>query len=236
MNMRDWVKLPSAWMEDCGLSAFRWRAGAGSSETAALMVLLAIAHRAGLDNGIARITYDELTIATGISRTKVSDGLGILADRDLVNRAPEGRSTYQLTNYGPDHIWAALPAKPLYDRSGAIRMLGDFHLRQPAELNTIKIYLALAARRDHKQNVTWITYDQISNYAGVHLGQIKRAIAILIINGLINVDSYWREGKPGKIHGYRLQHLFPSRHAGTTGRTISQQNDAPEYFDLDELL
>ncbi|WP_237064663.1 hypothetical protein [Loktanella sp. M215] len=51
MNMRQWVKLPSAWMEEGGLSAFKWRAEAGASETAALMVLMAIAHRADLERG-----------------------------------------------------------------------------------------------------------------------------------------------------------------------------------------
>ena len=84
MNMRKWVKLPSAWMEDGGLSKFKWRAETGASETAALMVLIAVAHRANLDDGIARTTYDELTTATGISRTKVSDGLDVLETRKLV--------------------------------------------------------------------------------------------------------------------------------------------------------
>jgi len=29
--MRKWVKLPSAWMEDGGLSKFKWRAETGAS-------------------------------------------------------------------------------------------------------------------------------------------------------------------------------------------------------------
>ena len=75
MNMRQWVKLPSTWIEEGGLSAFKWRVGQGASETAALMALMVIAHRANLEDGIARATYDNLMIATGISRTKISDGL-----------------------------------------------------------------------------------------------------------------------------------------------------------------
>ncbi|WP_237064630.1 hypothetical protein [Loktanella sp. M215] len=100
MNMRQWVKLPSAWMEEGGLSAFKWRAEAGASETAALMVLMAIAHRADLEEGIARATYNDLFAATGVSRTKIADGLEILAARNLVIREANGRSTFQLTNYG----------------------------------------------------------------------------------------------------------------------------------------
>lgn len=232
MNMRKWVKLPSAWMEDGGLSKFKWRAETGASETAALMVLIAVAHRANLDDGIARTTYDELTTATGISRTKVSDGLDVLETRKLVIREPEGRSTYQLANYGEGHVWAALPAKSLYDRSGAIPMFQDFHLRKAAELDAVKIYLAFAARRDTAQNVTRITYDQISKYAGVHLGKIKPALGVLNINGLITVESYERaDGLPGAAHGYRLSHLFPSRHAGSTGR--ASRLDRYDFVDMD---
>lgn len=219
MNMRKWVKLPSEWMENGGLSMFKWHAETGASETAALMVLMAIAHRADLDDGIARITYNDLTAATSISRTKVADGLEILEKRGLVIREPDGRSTYQLTNYGESNVWAALPAKPLYDRSWAIPMFNDFHLRKAAELDAVKIYLAFAARRDTAQNVTRITYDQIGKYAGVHIGKIKPALGVLNINGLITVESYERaDGLPGAAHGYRLSHLFPSRHAGSTGR------------------
>lgn len=219
MNMRQWVKLPSAWMEEGGLARFKWRAETGASETAALMVLMAIAHRADLADGLARTTYDELTTATGISRTKVADGLDVLEARNLVIREPDGRSTYQLANYGEGHVWAALPAKPLYARNGAMPMFDDFHLRKAAELDALKIYLAFAARRDTSQNVTRITYDQISGYAGVHLGKIKKALGVLNINGLITVESYERaDGQPGAAHGYRLSHLFPSRHAGSTGR------------------
>lgn len=231
MSMRKWVKLPSAWMEEGGLSHFKWRAETGASQTAALMVLMSVAHRADLASGLARITYDELTIATGISRTKVSDGLDLLSDRKLVIREPLGRSTYQLANYGDGHVWAALPAKPLYDSSGAIPMFDDFHLRKAAELDALKIYLAFAARRDSALNVTRITYHQINDYTGVHLGRIKRALGILNINGLITVESYERrDGQPGAAHGYRLSHLFPSRHAGSTGRaSLGPANDIADF-------
>ena len=232
MNMRKWVKLPSAWMEDGGLPAFKWRAGTGASETAALMVLTAVAHRADLESGIARTTYDELIAATGISRTKISDGLDILAERKLVIREPEGRSTYKLMNYGEGHVWAALPAKPLYDSSWAMPMFEDFHLRKVTELDAMKIYLTFAARRDTKQNVARITYDQISEYSGVHIKRIKRALGILNINGLVAVESYERmDGMPGATHGYRLTHLFSSRHAGTTGRATRGPGEDPRDYE-----
>lgn len=232
MNMRKWVELPSAWIEEGGLSRFKWRAETGASETAALMVLMAIAHRADLTDGLARTTYDELTTATGISRTKVSDGLDVLEARKLVVREADGRSTYQLTNYGEGHVWAALPAKPLYDRSGEMPMFDDFYLRKAAELDALKIYLTLAARRDTSQNVTRITYDQIASYAGIHLRKIKKALGVLNINGLVTVESYERmDGLPGASHGYRLAHLFPRLHAGTTGRATRGQGDDSRNYE-----
>lgn len=222
MNMRKWIKLPSTWIENGGLRAFRWTTkepGAGASETAALMVLMAIAHRSDLDTGVARLTYGDLVAATGISRTKIADGLDILAARDIVKRKVAGRSTFGLTNYGKGHPWAAIPAKPLYDGNGAIMGLEDFHLRHPAELDALKIYFTIAARRDTEKNVAWVTYDKMQSYAGVRSGQIKKALGVLNINGLISVDTLPRAGgESGVVFGYRLRHLLPHLHAGTTGR------------------
>ena len=219
MNMRKWVKLPSAWMEQGGLKLFRWGRGAGAAETAALMALLGLAHRADLDTGIAKATYDDLTTALALSRTTLADGLEILSDRGLIIREPIGRSTFELVNYGVGHAWAAIPASPLYPANGTIPMFDDFHLRKPAELNALKIYLGLAARRDHRFNVTWMTYDQMADYTGIDRKKIKQALGILAVNGLITVDPISRQdGMPGAAHGYRLTHLYPSRHGGTTGR------------------
>lgn len=226
MNMREWVKLPSSWIEEGGLSAFRWsrkEPGTGASEAAALMVLLAIAHRSDLATGVARITYSELAAATGISRTKISDGLDILEARGIIVRNVEGRSTVALANYGYDG-WAQVPAKPLYGGTGAITAFEDFHLRKRAELDALKIYLAIAARRDTNQNIAWMTYDKIRTYCGVGLGHIKPALGVLNINGLIVVDTMPRAGgDKGVVSGYRLRHIEPRFHAGTTGRAFLQE-------------
>lgn len=52
----------------------------------------------------------------------------------------------------------------------------DFHLRKVAELDAMKIYLALAARRDASKNVTRITYNQMSDYAGVPIKRVRHQI------------------------------------------------------------
>ena len=224
MNMRRWVKLPSEWIEDGGLHAFRWsmkEPGVGASEAAALMVLLAIAHRADLGTGVARITYGELVAATGISRSKIADGLDILEARGVIVRCVAGRSTFALTSYGPGDRWAQVPAKPLYDSTGAIMAFEDFHLRKRAELDALKIYLAIAARRDTQQNIAWMTYEKIRTYAGVEYGYIKPALGLRNINHLITVDTKLRaDGEHGVVNGYRLRHIDSRQHAGTTGRAL----------------
>jgi hypothetical protein len=57
MAMRDWVRLPSRWIEDGGLSDLEWGVGkpSGSDYTAALMVLAPLAHHADGD-GLAKCT------------------------------------------------------------------------------------------------------------------------------------------------------------------------------------
>ena len=82
--------------------------------------------------------------------------------------------------------------------TGSIPMFEDFHLRKPAELDAVKLYLAFAGRRDTGQNVTRMTYNRISDYAGIKLGRIKRALGILNINGLITVESYERDGRAAR--------------------------------------
>ena len=213
-------------MEKRGLSNFKWRAGAGASEIAALMLLMAISHRVKLEDGIARSTYDELINATGISRTKVADGLEILVERNLVVREPSGRSTYQLQNYGDGHRWAALPAKPLYNRNGIIPMFNDFRLRNPVELNALKIYLALAARRDTSHNETLISYETIENYTSIHLSRIRSALSLLIVYHLISVQhSNWRDSPTGSVNCYKILHL-PNYFSNSTADQSTQRKVA----------
>jgi hypothetical protein len=74
MSMRDWVRLPTGWIRDHGLTEFRWAGPDKADHTAALMVLAVIAHHADDQSGIARRTYDQLGAATGLSRAKISGG------------------------------------------------------------------------------------------------------------------------------------------------------------------
>ncbi|MGA8158305.1 MAG: hypothetical protein WB822_19300, partial [Rhodoplanes sp.] len=113
--MRDWVRLPSTWIEDGGLQKFQWTNSdkCGSDNVAALMVLAPIAHGAN-DEGLAKCTYDALSLATGLSRAKISNGLSVLGELGVIERKPAGRSTIQLANFSLTGGWSKLPARRLY--------------------------------------------------------------------------------------------------------------------------
>src|SRR5687768_15909969 len=108
MALRDWVRLPSAWIEEGGLQRLRWTGGefdSGANCASALMVLAVIAHEVNEETGVTSLTYDRLCIATGLSRAKVSAGLSILESLAVIGRSPEGRSSYQLTRFGMKDGW-----------------------------------------------------------------------------------------------------------------------------------
>ena len=209
-EMRSWVKLPSAWIENGGLRNFMWGREGGSTQTAALMVLMAVAHHADDASGVARLTYDDLQWATHLSRTKIADGLDVLEDRKLVLRQAEGRSSFQLTGYDPKKGWAMLPARRLYTSDG-ISAFSDFHLRRKVELDALKAYLAFAARRDREHNRAYITHEQLNEYSGIPDGRIKAAISLLIVNQLVVVEQVERSGGIGVSHSYRLPQLWQQR-------------------------
>lgn len=228
--VRSWVKLPTAWISAGGLKEFSWGKVGGSTQAAGLMVLLAVAHRADAETGLARLSYDELQWATHLSRTKIADGLDVLAKRKLILREPEGRSTLQLTNYDPNQGWAMLPASPLYSADG-IAAFAHFHLRKMAELDALKAYLSFVARRDRNRNRAFITYEQLHDLSGIPEGRIKAAISLLVVHNLVVVEHMERSNGWGMSHGYRLSSLQTRNHMGTNGRgDIGDPQAGDDFF------
>lgn len=222
----EWTKLPSAWIEDGGLRAFRWGGDEGSDNLAALMALMVIAHHIEPDSGIARLTYDELTDMASLSRPKISAGLGVLRRRNIVTPEPEGRSTYQLTGYNPAEGWAMLPARGLYDHNGQVAAFTEFRLRRRAELDALKLYFLFAARRSRQLNMAKISYPKIEEFSGVAENYIRPALTVLGANGLIHVERMQSaKSETGVANGYRLTHLHPYQHMGTIGRRDDAELD-----------
>lgn len=218
---KEWVKLPSEWIEDGGLRGFRWGAagGGGASNTAALMALIALAHHAEDQAGLVRLTYDELCVLTGLSRAKLSKGLGILQTRGIVDR-DLGRSIFRLQNFNPAGGWAKLPCKALYS-AGRIAAFDEFKLRNVAELNALKLYLLFAARRGRDTNMANISFDKITEYTGVERPRIKAAQSVLAIHNMAHVERVPSTTNAiGVSNAYRLTGLDSYNHMGTKGRGL----------------
>lgn len=228
-RMKQWVKLPTRWIESGGLKKLRWEKEVGSSNVAGLMVYGVIAHRAD-DDGIAEhLTYDDFTVATGLSRTKVSNGLDVLYEMELVAKDQQRQSMYHLLGYDPAKGWGKLPARGLY-RGKSIPAFHEMHLRKNTELDAFKLYYAVVARRDNDTNVARMSYVKIEEYAGIPRNRIRSAISLLAANNMLHVDHMKSlESDYGVSNAYRLAHLETTRHRGTSGR--SEIDDMP-YSDL----
>lgn len=216
---KEWVKLPSRWIEDDGLRAFRWRGppGAGASNAAALMTLIALAHHAEDQEGVVKLTYDALCIVTGLSRAKLSKGLDVLEEREIVARGL-GRSVYRLSDFNPAGGWAKLPCRALYS-GNRIAAFDDFKLRGAAELNALKLYLLFAARRGRDTNMANISFEKIAEYTGMERARIKAALSVLAVNNLAHIERVPSTTNAiGVANAYRLVGLDTYNHMGTTGR------------------
>jgi hypothetical protein len=183
------------------------------------MGLMVIAHHIDAEKGIARLTYDELCAMTTLSREKLSCGLKILAEREIIKREPEGRSSFGLVGYDPLSGWVQFPAKGLY-RNDTVAAFSEFRLRLAAELEALKLYFLFASRRSRNTNMAKISYERIEEYSGVARNNIRRALSILGANGLIHIEHFSSSSNEnGVANAYRLAHLNTRHHMGTWGRT-----------------
>jgi len=225
--IRDWVRIPSTWINEDGLRALSWKhGGEGANQIAALMALTVIAHAADSDTGVARVTYDHFSQATLLSRAKISKGLAVLERIEVIEREPDdARSTYKFAKYDPDAVWAKFPAKSMYS-AGAIAPFTDFQLRRVAELDALKLFFLMVARRDRATNLANIGYDKIVEYTGINRGRIKTAISFLAAHSLVHVERIpSMVSKDGVSNAYRVIGIDPYAHMGTRGRAM----DAIEF-------
>lgn len=218
MTMKAWVKLPTTWINTNGLKNFRWDRGKGGNNIAALMCLLVLAHHADPDTGEAAVTYDSIERATGLSRAKISGGLKVLEERQLIERRVEKRrSRYKIVGMDVKG-WGALPAKGLYTPRGELKFLHDFSLRTSTELNALKLFFLFVARRDTETNRAYIGYEKIEAYTGIARGKIHSALSRLVLLGLLHIDYIPSNmSKYGVSNAYRLPHVRPHQHNGTNG-------------------
>ena len=188
-------------------------------------MLAPLLHNADRANGSGKLTYDQLELASSLSRHKISAGLSVLEARGIVEREPYGRSTYQLVGFNPSYGWAKFPALALY-RDGSISFFHELKLRKRVELDALKLWYFLAARRDNEVNLAKVTYDQIVDCTGISRERIRSGISLLAANGLIHVEHIpSRHSEYGVANAYRLPQIESSRHMGTVGRGITEYDD-----------
>ncbi len=217
--MSTWVPIPTRWIEDHGLKEFKWEdGGKGSSAAAALMCYMLIAHHTN-NLGLARLTYGTITTVAGISRAKISAGLDILLEQDLVSKEAD-QSVFRLSKLNTTvRGWGMLPAKGLYTSFGRVAFFQRLHLRNRTELDALKLYLLFTARRDTDKNIINLSYDKICEYSGLSRRKIPDALTLLAVNGLIRTERQRSDiNDYATSNSYRLSHIDGYRHAGTTGR------------------
>ncbi len=191
-NFKEWTKLPTGWIQhEHGLQSFKWSAKQeidNAGQIAALMLLVVLAHHTNKETGLARLSYDTMMEATGISRPVIARGLNELEARRVITRDPkQKRGTITLNNATDDSGWGKLPANGLY-RNGRILAFNDFKLRVPTELDALKIYFLVVALRDNKTNRSYISYDAIQGHTGVLRNNIRPGLSILAANSLVSVN------------------------------------------------
>lgn len=226
--MKEWVKMPSKFLmniEESPFNTMTWTGTDKSNYIAALMVYIVLVHhvsdhtsRTGGTLGTVSLSYDKLCALVGISRTKLSNGLKVLVNLNMIRRKVVGKTNlYTVVNYENFNGWAKLPAKGLYDKNlSVVTAFTSFKLRTKIELNALKIYLVFVAFRSNRTNHTQMSYEKITEYANVQRNDIKSALSLLVANKLIQVDSVTTElNEYSTSNVYRLCHLEVYKHRGT---------------------
>ncbi len=221
MSLRTWVRMPSQWIDDMSLRELKWNRNTGSANVAALMVFTALVQQADEATGKVHLPYDQLQLATTLSRSMVSKALAILEKMKLIVRSQDQRSSYVLADYNAPEIGggAKLPAKRMYSPSGSISFFQAFRLRNRVELDALKLYFLFVGRRGTDTNAANISYEKIVLYSGVEKNAIRTAISFLIEHLMIQTEQQPSSSNEHAIaNAYRISGIEPRRHAGTTGR------------------
>lgn len=137
---------------------------------------------------IAKASYGELTEMTYLSRKLVSEGLRVLIEFGLIAKRGNMQSReYEIV--GQFTKWFKLPCKPIVTR-GAIEPFKHFTLRTKHDLNALKLYLYLASVRVNLLNYSSAKYETICERTGIQERDIRRAIVLLTVSGLVvNVEK-----------------------------------------------
>lgn len=224
-----WKLCPTIKINNGLLKQFHWNEGGRAKHLAALMCWVIIAHEADED-GIARVTYDHFQETTGLGRTSISDGLKVLLNFKIIERRAK-LAHYLLTDFAQPkddaaeqmieshkRPWGKLPVKRLYSGQ-KVRIFYAMTRRQKAELDALKLFFLIVARRDRRTNSANMTYDQIVEWAGIPKGRVGAAITVLAANQVVLVsEQVSTKSEFGISNSYRLIGVDSYLHRGTNLR------------------
>lgn len=233
--MKDWVKMPSRWLiypdGQSPLTHLKWSGDQKSDRIAALMIYIVLVQHANdsitaefSELGLCRLTYERLSNITGLSKAKISGGIQVLKELDIVAVLLSGRSNiYKVVDFGHHNGWAKLPCKGMYSKDlQRIPVFHEFKLRSKVELNALKLYLVILSLRSNSTNYANIGYEKIRLYSGIAQNDIRSAVSLLISQGWVHVDQ-----RPSAHNAfstsnmYRPCHIDTRRHKGTTARAMA---------------
>lgn len=195
-----WSRVPTEWIRSLGLKSFRAGRQLGVSVAALKVLVAVILHaenkaggEAGIDQGSAALSYDQLTQLADLSRAMVAHGtrrlerLGILAVDHGRRGAP---NRYRLVGYEEGRPWAKIPNRRWFRNADSDRIaaLHELSCRRECDLNALKLYLLFSAFRDNRSRHAMIGYEKIEEYSGIASGKIRQAISVLVEHALIAVD------------------------------------------------
>lgn len=236
----EFVKLPTSafrQVNDPLLQKLKWRAPNKSTNTAALIVLICLAfdafperHPDYHQDGVAELTYDEITEMSGISRTLVARALNKLVEMGLIKNLTEYSGAYALVGYGYKG-WAKLPKKALTYGKKEIAFFHQMSLRNKTELHALKIFIILMAFRSNDTNHANLSYEKIKHYTGVSENDIRKALSYLTVHGLIHVDKSPASNSAYQQNVYRIAGI-KGGHLGNTSAEVFLSHMKEEAGDL----
>jgi hypothetical protein len=157
---------------------------------------------------VARLTYDDLSVLTKLSRNRINAGLQKLIAENMIWRVDRS-SSYGLLGSGRGKRWVKLPGRALMSPGSThFAPFSHFHLRSKHELNALKLHLYYAHTRS-EGGYSEVGYEKIFDRTGVSERDIARANSFLLscnilqrTRGLPGEDSRQHEANKYFLTGY----------------------------------
>lgn len=183
-----WSPLPNGWILDGGLRAFRGELAFAGRSTAALKLLLVVALAAGRSADVdtsggqtsAELTYDRLTLLTGLSRPLVAASKKFLCGQGILRVSASrqsGRERYWLegrSTQAPGSIHHAVAIDP--ETNAGLSQLRGLPCRQASALHALKLYVFLSALRREGQQSVATSRAEIEALSGLRKSQFETAV------------------------------------------------------------